>query len=289
MTNCKSCNTPIDTDAKVSSAYSAPISDPMQYYSLVHCSISPSLRLISLMLSGRCVSASIILVPSVNLSATKHILIYLLGTLGCCLLHLPTISALLVYRNANWVDCLDTRRSTSGYTMFLGDELFSWSSKRQNAVSRSSAEAEYRAVANGDGGLLASTIAKRTLQSPASTLVYCDNVSVVYLSTNHVQHQCTKHIQIDLHFVYECVSIDDVRVFYVSTTSQFANICTKRLPTCFFMSFVPALMSIIQTFCTSDYDGGQRVYLLSYLGDQLVALDAPPCLGDRLVAFFLFR
>lgn len=102
--------------------------------------------------------------PSVNLSATKHILIYLLGTLGCCLLlRLSTISALLVDRNANWVDCLDTRGSTSGYTMFLGDELVSWSSKRQNTVSRSSAEAEYRAVANGDGGLLASTIAKRTL------------------------------------------------------------------------------------------------------------------------------
>jgi hypothetical protein len=62
-----------------------------------------------------------------------------------------------------------------------------------------------------------------------STLVYCD-VSAVYLSTNPVQDQQTKHVEIDLHFVRDRVAIGDVRVLHVPTTSQFADIFTKGLP-----------------------------------------------------------
>jgi hypothetical protein len=74
-----------------------------------------------------------------------------------------------------------------------------------------------------------------------STLVYCDNVSVVYLSTNPIQHQRTKHVEIDLHFVRERVAIDDVRVLHVPTTSQFADIFTKGLPISVFSEFRSSL------------------------------------------------
>ena len=84
-----------------------------------------------------------------HLAALKRILRYIRGTLHLGLLLRPsTQSDLLVYSDAHWAGFPDTRKSTSGYAVFLGDNLVSWSSKRQNAVSRSSAEAEYRAVAN---------------------------------------------------------------------------------------------------------------------------------------------
>jgi hypothetical protein len=75
--------------------------------------------------------------------------------------------------------------------------------KRQTIVSRSSAEAEYRAVANGVVEAIWLRQLLHELQAPPSrcTLIYCDNISAVYLSTNPIQHQCTKHVEIDLHFV----------------------------------------------------------------------------------------
>jgi hypothetical protein len=115
----------------------------------------------------------------------------------------------------------------------LGNNLLSWSSKRQVTVSRSSAEAEYRAVAHA----IAETVWLRQLLAELhrplqqATIVYCDNISAVYMSTNPVQHRRTKHIEIDIHFVREKVALGQVQVLHVPTTSQFADIFTKSLPT----------------------------------------------------------
>jgi len=179
-----------------------------------------------------------------HLVAAKRILRYLQGTISHGLV-IPrsTPTQLTVYTDADWAGCPDTRRSTSGYAVFLGSSLVSWSSKRQPTVSRSSAEAEYRAVANG---VAEATWLRQLLQElhqplQSACLVYCDNVSAVYLSTNPIQHQRTKHVEIDLHFVRERVAIGAVRVLHVPTTSQFADVFTKGLPSSVFMEFRSSL------------------------------------------------
>ena len=84
-----------------------------------------------------------------HMGAIHRILRYIQGTLNHGLhLYKSPISHLLSYTDADWGVCPDTRRSTSGYCVFLGDNLISWSAKRQPTVSKSSAEAEYRGVAN---------------------------------------------------------------------------------------------------------------------------------------------
>jgi hypothetical protein len=150
---------------------------------------------------------------------------------------------LVVYSDADWAGCPDTRKSTSGYAVFLGDSLISWSSKCQNAISRSSTEAEYRAVANAvaEATWLRQLLTELHTPLCKTTLVYCDNVSTIYMSKNPIQHQRTKHVEIDLHFVQERVALGDVQVLHVPTTSQFTDIFTKGLPSLVFTEFRSSL------------------------------------------------
>jgi hypothetical protein len=110
-------------------------------------------------------------------------------------------------------------------------------------VSRSSAEAEYRAVANAVAESCWLRLLLAELHHPLKkvTVVYCDNISVVYMSSNPVHHQRTKHIEIDLHFVHERVAFRDVRVLHVPTSLQYADIFTKGLPSSVFHEFKSSL------------------------------------------------
>jgi hypothetical protein len=173
----------------------------------------------------------------------KRILRYLRGTPDYGLLRRSRSTDLVVYTDADWAGCPDTRRSISGYAVFLGDNLVSWSAKRHTVVSRSSAEAEYHDVANGVAEATWLRQLLLELQAPPSrcTLVYYDNISVVHLSNNLVQHQRTKHVEIDLHFVREKVAIGQVRVLHVPMTSQFADVFTKGLPSSVFEEFRSSL------------------------------------------------
>ncbi|GJV56859.1 ribonuclease H-like domain-containing protein, partial [Tanacetum coccineum] len=119
---------------------------------------------------------------------------------------------LVAYSDADWVGCPTTWRSTFGYCVFLGNNLLFCSAKCQPTFSLSSVEAEYRGVVN----VVAETCWLRNLlhelHTPlySATLVYCDNVSIVYLSSNPVQHQHMKHIEIDIYFVRDLVAAGQV-------------------------------------------------------------------------------
>nr|GEU28984.1 retrotransposon protein, putative, unclassified [Tanacetum cinerariifolium] len=124
-------------------------------------------------------------------------------------------------------------QSTFGYCVFLGDNLLSWSAKRQVTLSRSSVEEEYRGVANvvTEAAWIRNLLLELHAPLTTATLVYCDNVSAVYLSTNHVQHQRTKHIEIDIHFVQD----------YVPSRFRYADIFIKGLPSALFLEFRSSL------------------------------------------------
>ncbi|GKA21853.1 ribonuclease H-like domain-containing protein [Tanacetum coccineum] len=153
-----------------------------------------------------------------HFAALKRILRYVRGTVDFGLkLYVSATTSLVGYTDADWACCLSTRRSTSGYCVFLGDNILPWSAKRQHTIFRSSAEAEYQGVANVVAETTWIRNLLRELHSPLSTatLVYCDNVSAVYMSANPVQHQRTKHIEIDIHFVRDMVTAGHVRVLHV--------------------------------------------------------------------------
>lgn len=243
MFNCKPARTPADTTGKLD-ASGPPVSDPtlyrslagaLQYLTFTRPDISYAVQQVCLFMHNP---------REPHFAALKRILRYIRGTLdhGLQLYSSPS-HGLIAYSDADWAGCPISRRSTSGYCVFLGQNLLSWSSKRQGTISRSSAEAEYRGVANAVAETCWLRNLLRELYYPplTATLVYCDNVSAVYLSTNPVQHQRTKHIKIDLHFVRDKVATGHVRVLHVPSSSQYADIFTKGLPSSLFLDFRSSL------------------------------------------------
>jgi len=192
----------------------------------------------------------------------KRILRYIRGSARKGLqLRRSTTPQLVAYSDADWAGCPDTRRSTSGFCVFLGDSLVSWSSKRQAVVSRSSAEAEYRGVANvtAECCWLWHLIGELQVPVDKATIVYCDNISAVYLSADLVHHGRTKHVELDLHFVREKVAVGSVRVMHVPTGQQLADIMTKGLPTAQFEDFRSSL-SVVDDAQTG---GGVSAWLIA--------------------------
>ncbi|GJX72029.1 ribonuclease H-like domain-containing protein [Tanacetum coccineum] len=217
MVNCNPSRTPVDTDSKLGPD-GVPVQDPtlyrslaggLQYLTFTRPDLSYAVQQICLYMHDP---------REPHFAALKRIMCYVQGTLDLGLhLYASAITSLVGYTDADWAGCPSTRRSTSGYCVFLGDNLLSWSAKRQHTISRSSAEAEYRGVANVVAETAWIRNLLRELHSPllTATLVYCDNVSAVYMSANPVQHQRTKHIEIDIHFVRDMVKAGHVRILHV--------------------------------------------------------------------------
>nr|XP_040251382.1 uncharacterized mitochondrial protein AtMg00810-like [Aegilops tauschii subsp. strangulata] len=207
MLSCKPAPTPVDTKAKVSALEGSLASYVVFYRSIVDALQYPML--------------------------TRPDLQYAVQQV-CLHMHAPRDSHLTLVKRYP-----DTRRSTSGYCVYLGPSLISWSSKRQPTVSRSSAEAEYQAVENavGECSWIRQLLQELLCDIHKATLVYCDNVSAVYLSANPVHHRRTKHIELDIHFVREQVALGRVRVLHVPTSQQFVDVMTKGLPTPVFEEF----------------------------------------------------
>nr|GEU62586.1 ribonuclease H-like domain-containing protein [Tanacetum cinerariifolium] len=243
IVNCNSSWTPVDSESKLG-VDGDPISDPtlyrslagsLQYLTFTRPNISYAVQQVCLYMHDP---------REPHFSALKRVLRYVRGTLDYALhLFFSSTIDLVVYLDADWAGCPTTRRSTSGYCVFFGNNLISWSAKRQTTLSRSSAEAEYRSVANAVAETCWLRNLPRKLHTSLSfaTLVYCDNISAVYLSSNPVQHHRTKHIEIDIHFVRDLLAARQVHVLHVPSRYQFADIFTKRLPSSLFEKFRTSL------------------------------------------------
>jgi hypothetical protein len=171
-------------------------------------------------------------------SAVKRILRYLKHTIHHCIfLHRDTNFNIQAFSDADWASCPDDRRSTTGYCLFLGRNLISWTSRKQRTVSRSSTESEYRAVAHASTEIiwLCSLLSELGLVSSTPPLLWCDNIGATYLTANPLFHARTKHIEIDVHFVRDLVASKALSIRFISSKDQLADTFTKPLPTAKFI------------------------------------------------------
>ncbi|XP_038678419.1 uncharacterized mitochondrial protein AtMg00810-like [Tripterygium wilfordii] len=167
---------------------------------------------------------------SIHYGALLRILRYLSGTMTRSL-YLSSSSPLTLqaYSDADWADDPTSRRSITGYCVFLGDSLISWRSKKQNVVSLSSTEAEYRAMATTAKEIvhLRRLLSHLGVHISGSTPMHCDNRSAIHIASIPVFHERTKHIEIDCHFVREQFLSDVLSLPFTYSTAQLADFFTK--------------------------------------------------------------
>jgi hypothetical protein len=165
--------------------------------------------------------------------AVKNIFRYLKGTKEFGLWYPKGKDlSLIAYIDADWASCIDNRRSTSGETLYLGEFLLSWLSKKQSLVSLSTFEAKYIAAKGCCTQVLwmTQTLIDIQVEFDDPIPIYCDNTSAINISKNSVMHYKTKHIPIKYHFLWEHVTEKNIRVEYVGTKEQVADIFIKLLP-----------------------------------------------------------
>jgi len=144
-----------------------------------------------------------------HLYAAHHLLRYLKNSLGQGLFFsASSLLQLKAFSDADWGSCAETRRSVTGFCVFLGDSLVSWKAKRQSTISRSSAEAEYHAMLATTSELvrLKQLLQEFGVSLVAPLLLFCDNQATVHIASNPTFHERTKHIEIDCHFIRDKVT-----------------------------------------------------------------------------------
>nr|GEW55408.1 retrovirus-related Pol polyprotein from transposon TNT 1-94 [Tanacetum cinerariifolium] len=167
-----------------------------------------------------------------HLKEVKRIFCYLRGTVNTGLWYTKDSGFELIrFLDADYARCKDTFKSTSGGAQFLGENLISWSSKKQDYIALSTAKAEYVSRS----ACCAQVLWMRTQLMDYGFYfnkipIYCDSKSAIAISCNPVQHSRTKHIAVHYHFIKEHVEKGTVELYFVKTDYQLTDLFTKALP-----------------------------------------------------------
>lgn len=232
LLNAKPVDTPMDPNVKLLPNQGEPLSDTGRYRRLVgklnyltvtRPDISFAVSVVSQFLNSPCQD---------HWDAVIRILKYVKSAPGKGLIYEDRGHTQIVgYSDADWAGSPIDRRSTSGYCVLVGGNLISWKSKKQNVVARSSAEAEYRAMALVTQELiwLKQLLKELHFQDDEKMTLMCDNQAALHIASNPVFHERTKHIEVDCHFVREKIESGDISTSFVKSNDQLADVFTKSL------------------------------------------------------------
>ncbi|CAN1754083.1 Retrovirus-related Pol polyprotein from transposon TNT 1-94 [Linum perenne] len=227
---CKSTKSPMDPNTRLSAEQGDKLENPglyrqlvgkLHYLTITRPDIAFAVQQLSQYQSEPCVG---------HLQAAQRILRYLKSSPGQGLFYKSDNELVLQgFCDSDWATCPDTRRSITGYCTYLGSSLVTWKSKKQTTVSRSSSEAEYRALAHLVCEIQWLTVLLADLGVKVMTPVniYCDNRSAIHIAENPVFHERTKHIEIDCHVTRERIKSGLIKLHHVSTEEQLADLFTK--------------------------------------------------------------
>lgn len=135
------------------------------------------------------------------------------------------------FADADWANDKGDRKSVSGWVAKLNGDPVSWSSKKQRVVALSTCEAELYAEAAAIQEVLwlRGLMEELGLHTQTGSIVYGDNQSTLAVSENGVKGERTKHVDVKYHFVTETVERGAVKLRWIPTTQQQADLFTKAL------------------------------------------------------------
>ncbi|BFG20903.1 hypothetical protein CerSpe_071770 [Prunus speciosa] len=233
LTNATSVETPMELNVKYRRDEGELLEDPTSYRKLVGSLIYLTITRPDISYAVHTVSKFMQAPRHLHLSAVRRIIRYILGT-PTRGLFFPSDSSLQLqaYSDADWAGCPDTRKSTTGWCMFLGGALISWKCKKQDNVSKSSTEAKYRAMSAACSEIiwLRGLLTELSFSPVHPTPLHADNTSAIQIAANPVYHERTKHIEVDCHSIREAYYHHVITLPHISTTLQIADIFTKSMP-----------------------------------------------------------
>ena len=233
MLGCKPAETPMDSSTKLGANKDSVPVDKGRYQRLVGKLIYLSHTRPDIGFSVSVVSQFMNDPTEEHMEAVNRILRYLKMTPGKGLyFRKNTRKDIEVFVDADWAGSITDRRSTSGYCTYVWGNLVTWRSKKQLVVSRSSTEAEFRAMALRicEGIWLERLMRELGILTSEPMKVFCDNQLAINIAKNPVHHDRTKHVEIDRHFIKEKIENGTVSLLYTPTSQQIADILTKALP-----------------------------------------------------------
>ncbi|KAK2375797.1 putative mitochondrial protein [Trifolium repens] len=243
----KPASTPLDTSIKLHSTAGSPYSDISSYRRLVGRLLYLNTTRPDIAFATQQLSQFMHAPTTVHYTAACRVLRYLKNNPGQGLFFSRESEMQLTgYSDADWAGCMDTRKSISGYCFFIGKSLISWRAKKQATVSRSSSEAEYKALSSAICELqwLLYLLADLRVTLARTPTLYCDNQSALHIASNPVFHERTKHLDIDCHLVREKVLKGVLKLLPVSTNDQMADFLSKALAPPKFHDFISKLSMV---------------------------------------------
>jgi hypothetical protein len=245
MTDSKPAHTPLKSNLKLNFE-GEPLSDISMYQRLVGKLIYLTITRPDITYAVSLVSQFMHSPTSLHLTIVKRILRYLKGTVTKGILMKNNGHFKLEgFSDSDWAGNAIDRKSTTGFCTFIGGNLVTWKSKKQTVVARSSAEAEYRAMASTACELiwLKTLLGDLGILCNVPITLHCDNQAAMHIAANPVFHERTKHIEVDCHFVRNQVQSKLLETVYTKSCDQLADIFTKILPSAQFERLLSKLGS----------------------------------------------
>ncbi|GKB05201.1 ribonuclease H-like domain-containing protein, partial [Tanacetum coccineum] len=205
--------------------------------------------------------------------------------MGIHIVKQPKVS-LEAFVDADWAKCIVTRKSVTGFCISLNGSLVSWKSKKQNTLSKSSAEAEYRAMASVTSEIvwILKILKDLNWEQFMPVSMYCDSQAAIKIAANPVFHERTKHLEIDLHFVREKILSGVLRTQKIGSVDQTADIFTKGLDK--FQHYKLGLLFWIQKEYKEKVEGLLLSFLDSWKDTEILIPILPFLPKDELLQIF---